>query len=395
MATPQQQKEQQKQALNAVGPVHFELRDSKLDDDYAGEKMPKRLSLGPVQSRSMTDIICCLIFLAAVIFFFTVGIIYSVKGTNGSVTNIMDSSGNLCGVDANVKNYPYLYMYKFEANYRSVCVKECPKLDYNQIKYNSNGKNTSSIDPLYFERFTSVVKPSTGLGLSGGRNAYDYDPNFAQGYFTKEQWYTYLNRFQVKCFPNKQVPNCGYSEVDDNWVYDSRSNFGSICTPLSSSAVSTAGNTLSNVNLNWITDLIQARWMILISALVALICAVVVLAVSNCLIDVIVWILAIFAVLMLCALAVFFAILGFGNHSDKLQSNNFSASTVRSYQALLAYKWWFIFALWVTLLILIGFVTYLILNRKALSSSARIIEVISRSPSSPTERCCQTLVLLF
>lgn len=395
MATPQQQKDQQQQALNAVGPVHFELRDSQLDDDYAGEKMPRRLSLGPVQSRGMTDIICCLIFLAALIFFFTVGIIYSVKGTKGSVTNVMDSSGNLCGIDANVKNYPYLYMYKFEANYRSVCVKECPKFDYNQIKYNANGKNSSSTKPLYFEDYTSVVKPNTGVGLSGGRNAYDYDPNFAQNYFSKEQWYTYLNRFAVKCFPNKQVPNCGYSEADDNWVYDSRANFGKICTPLASSAVSAAGNTLANVNLNWITDLIQAKWMILISALLALICAAVVLAISNCLIDVIVWILALFAVLMLCALAVFFAILGFGNHSDKLQSNDFSASTVKSYQALLAYKWWFVFALWVTLLILIGFVTYLVLNRKALSSSARIIEVVYHLPSSQTERCFPTLALQF
>jgi hypothetical protein len=367
--------EQQKQALNAVGPVLFEDRNSVLDDDFAGEKMPKRLSLGPVPKRSMTDIICCLIFLLVIIGFFTVGILFSVKSTSGSVTNVMDSSGNLCGVDTKVANYPYLYIYKFDARYRSVCVKECPKFDYNQIKNNANGKNTASIDPLYFESYSSVVKTTSRFGLSGGRNAFDYDPNFAQGYYTKEQWYSYLNRFQVKCYPNNEVANCGYSETDGNWVYDSRANFGKICTPLVSSAVSAAGSSLSNVNVNWIFDLIQARWMILISALLALLCAIVVLAISNCLIDIIVWILAIFAVLMLCALAVFFAILGFGDHSAKLKSNNFSASTVKSYEALLAYKWWFIFALWVTLLIMIGFVTYLILNRKALSSSARIIEV--------------------
>lgn len=370
MATP----EQQKQALELVGPVKFEERKSVLEDDYAGDKMPKRLSLGPVQKRGMTDILCCIIFLLAVVFFFVVGILYSVKGTSNSVTNVMDSVGNLCGVDDKVKDYPYLYLFKFEAKYRSVCVKECPKFDYNQIKYNSDGKNSSKIDPLYFEQYGSVVKTKSTFGVTGGRNSFDYDPNFAQGYFSKDQWYTYLYRQQLKCYPTSDVTSCAYSETDGNWLYDSRSSFGTVCTPLSSSVVSAAGS-LSNINLNWIIDLIQARWMILISALIALICAAVILAISNCLIDVIVWILAIFAVLMLCGLAVFFAILGFGDHSSKLENNNFSASTVKSYQALLAYKWYFVFALWVTLLIIIGFVTYLILNRRALQSSARIIEV--------------------
>lgn len=358
--------------------------------------MPKRLSLGPVPKRGMTDILCCIIFLLTLVFFFTFGILYSVKKTSGDLTTIMDSSGNLCGKDAAVKDYPFLYMYKFDAKYRSVCVKECPKFDYNQIKYNANGKNSSKITPLYFETYGSEVKSqSSTFGLSGGRNAYDYDPNFAAGYFTKEQWYTYVNRFPVKCYPNKEVSNCGYSEADGNWLYDSRANFFKVCGALASSAVTSSGASVSNLNVGWIFDLIQARWMIIASAFIALISAAIVLMISNCLINIIVWILVIFAVLMLCVLAVFFAILGFGDHSSKLQSNNFSAATVKSYQALTAYKWWFVAALWVTLLILIGFVTYLVLNISAISSSAKVIEVSPDTHhSSQTGRCFPIQVCL-
>lgn len=80
-----------------------------------------------------------------------------------SMREISDSEGNVCGQDSGYEDYKNLVMFNFDAPYRSVCVKECPKFDYNQIKYNSDGTNSSVIEPVYFENFTKAVEYGKNL----------------------------------------------------------------------------------------------------------------------------------------------------------------------------------------------------------------------------------------
>ena len=132
------------------GPIDFSKRVSQYDDKYLGQKMPSRLANGPVRNRVLTDKFCCIVFAIFFIGWIVVGSIYASKSASlSSLDDVMDSEGNICGQDPNVKDYPYLFMVKFTANYRSVCVKSCPKFDYNQIKYNSTGTNTTYIQPVF------------------------------------------------------------------------------------------------------------------------------------------------------------------------------------------------------------------------------------------------------
>ena len=50
------------------------------------------------------------------------------------MTKIYDSSGNVCG-EGKALDFPVLYLQTFSKPYKSVCVWECPKFDYNAIKY--------------------------------------------------------------------------------------------------------------------------------------------------------------------------------------------------------------------------------------------------------------------
>ena len=116
------------------GPITFEHRRSLVDDDFLGDRMPERLGNGPVEHRRRTDmlcmVICCVFFLAFIVLTF----VYSFINKYDILLHPLDSDARTCGLDSVVKDYPYLYIFKFEKNYRSVCVKSCLRFDYNQVK---------------------------------------------------------------------------------------------------------------------------------------------------------------------------------------------------------------------------------------------------------------------
>jgi len=101
-------------------------------------KIPKEWKHGPIHDskRSITDKLCLLIFITFLILMI-VTMIWALKNSNHSdLSKIYDSSGNICGF-GETKDFPYLFLQTFEKPYRSVCVKTCPKFDYNEIKYKS------------------------------------------------------------------------------------------------------------------------------------------------------------------------------------------------------------------------------------------------------------------
>lgn len=66
--------------------------------------------LGPNKSRGCTDVICCIVYLAFIGFWFAIG---AVAFQNGDPTKILlptDSSGNLCGAGLNIDK-PYLMYF--------------------------------------------------------------------------------------------------------------------------------------------------------------------------------------------------------------------------------------------------------------------------------------------
>lgn len=86
--------------------------------------------------RGCTDILCCLLFVAAIIVFIALAIVGFSEARIDILTAVFDSSKRPCGVnyskgDVNyqMKQYKYLYFTTLNSKYlpyKSICVDACP-----------------------------------------------------------------------------------------------------------------------------------------------------------------------------------------------------------------------------------------------------------------------------
>ena len=349
--TPTNQKESESKPLlqadesaQQTGPIDFSKRVSNIDDGYTGQKMPARLGKGPVSNRTVTDIICCICFALFIVIFILICILYSIRGSVSKATELVDSEGNTCGVDEKVANKPYLYFFKFDPNYKSVCVSECPKFDYNQIKYNSTGNESISVkfEPLYAEDLKSKTDPAWKAPDPAYTKKYDfdYDEKFARGYYTKDQWDAYIARFQIDCYQNADVPTCKNDPSKTNYIYDSRLGSHKICNIYDPSLASFFDkiNSLLRSTKSGFDNLLEAKWMLLISVFTAFIVALLFLALCNLIMPIIIWVQLGITLLFCAALAVMFFFLAFGDQTETLRKNGYSQDVIESYQNLKAKK---------------------------------------------------------
>ncbi len=126
-------KQPAQQQQNA-GPAKFAEDDEAQfqDENYKGEKLPIAISKnGPPKESKFTDVFCCLFFILYVAGMIAVIIMNSANSDVKAMRDISDSEGNICGKSNGFENLPKLLMFKFTAPFHSVCVKECPKFDYN------------------------------------------------------------------------------------------------------------------------------------------------------------------------------------------------------------------------------------------------------------------------
>lgn len=332
------------------GPILFEQRRSLDDDRFLGDRIPERLGNGPVNKRRITDKFCLVGCCAFLLFFIAIIITYSFKNNYRLLQKPLDSDARICGQDAVVKDYPYLYIFKFERNYRSVCVKECLKFDYNQIKYNPKGTNTSQIKPLYYESYSKVV-PSSYLYINKDQSSssaaktskFDYDKDFAAGYFTQQDFDDYRSRLTLDCVTNTDVTSCKFNPKDGIHYYDSRPYALNICFPLSQNIMRNMGF-FGDISAGFFTDVSAAWWMILLSMLTALFVGIALLYLSSYAIKWLIWVQ--FTVFILIALFVGVCcwIIAFGDYSSYLKSKNWKPEYIKQYSQLNNSKWEMILA---------------------------------------------------
>lgn len=303
--------------------------------------MPPRLANGPVRDRKMTDIFCCICFLLFLIAWIVLGVFYSFKSDKlQNLDDIMDSEGNYCGVDSNVRDYPYLFMVKFNADYRSVCVKECPKFDYNQIKYNSTGTNSSKIEPLYYEQLSDVVKTSYNLNMDSSitSDSFKYDPSFAGGYYTEEQWNAYVTNFKMACVTNDDVKSCANTPAENIYMYDSRpGSIFKVCNALQPKLIGASAR-MANVNNSWMQKITESRWMILASVFTAFLVTLLFLLISRPLMSVIIWLQLAVAIIFCLLLSILFFFIAFVDQSDALKNAGATPQAIEAYKAAKQYK---------------------------------------------------------
>ena len=360
------------------GPIEFDQRLSIDNDDYLGQKMPPRLANGPVRDRKMTNLLCCILFALFIIGWLAVGIFYSFKGGKlEGINEIMDSEGNYCGKDANVRDYPNLFIVKFTANYRSVCVKSCPKFDYNQIKYNSTGTNNTSIEPLYYEQLSDFVKTSYQLNLGSQvtEDDFKYDSDFAGNYYSEEQWNAYVKRFNVDCYTNEDVKQCNNNPSDQVYIYDSRPGVVySVCNPVQPRLIGPSAR-LANVNSSWIQRISDARWLIFASLFTAFLVTIIFLFISRLIMGIIIWLQLAIALIFCVLLSIMFFVTAFSDATTQLKNAGASPQTIQAYKAAQDYKWWYFSFGLILAIISLLLLVYMFLNYKKINSNVEVLRV--------------------
>lgn len=199
--------------------------------------VPETWGIGPVRNRDRrcTDMWCYILFIITLLAMIATAIWALATSDPQGIAKVYDSSGNICGQGA-AANYPLLYLQTFEKPYYSVCVSDCPTFDYNQIKYNATGVSSFNEAIIPYLNFNDFIKSYAGNSYTSAPDlteaeALSYNPTWANGYFTKEQWNNYTLQFKVDCLPNRQFPSC---KVDNQkfWAYDSYNVLNKVCTPL-------------------------------------------------------------------------------------------------------------------------------------------------------------------
>ncbi|XP_071948307.1 choline transporter-like protein 2 [Antedon mediterranea] len=186
---------------------------------------------GPIQNRSCTDVICCIIFVAFIVGMFITGYIGWSDGDPRKLVYPTDSKGQICGYTGDVSDKPYLFFFdmlqcasgsatfQFQCPTTQICVRECPTETFSPYTQLLNGALSSDGSNVEWDKFYCE---------------YEFDPQteFVSGsYQGLEGLLRMLD--DEKCAP----------------YYLESSNFADRCLPtILLEAVSSIGSVLDSVN---------------------------------------------------------------------------------------------------------------------------------------------------
>jgi hypothetical protein len=336
---------------------------SNLDEGFKGKKVPASFGGGPRDPKKCTDILCCLIFVCFVGGIVAAAFLHYPTSKIGIMLTPRDSDGNMCGVSPKTKDYPYLYMVKFSSPYRSVCVKECLKFDFNQIRYNSTGANLTKISPVYYEDFAAAVKlhntswdnktQSPNVTSVDDPNLFAYDPEAAQGYYTEGQFNNYVKHLNLECMTNSNVSSCAHNPSNKVFYYDSRSVMFNICFPLAPKLLKYSYFS-GDLKTGYVADLKASWWIILVAVCSTVVIGILFLIIGSYFLPILLWVQIFLAVMLLLCLGILGIFMAIAYHNPSLQAglesaSAYSASVKSQYETLKNRIW----ILWVGSIVLI------------------------------------------
>ena len=358
-------------------------RQRKIESLEAEYKIPIEWADGPIRDkfRKVTNKGCYIIFVLYLLAMIGTAV-YSLKNSDSTaISRVYDSSGNICG-KGKAEHHPYLYLMNFKAPFKSVCISQCPRFDYNEIKYNADGSHppatdSSEAEPLYFEEFS---KKFSGLSRTKSANitpkeAFGYDEGWVNGYFTKDQFNTYTKRTKIDCLPNKEFKNC---KVDNEnfFAYDSYSLMMNVCIPLAPRAALAFNKVSKKFNNSIIDDIVNAIGLYGWVGLIALGSSLVFLIIIFCCTSLSTWLL-LFSLALTFIVSGTFVILSY-THPGPLNSS-FNAVRVKFLHFLISNK-----AAMMTLSVIsivLGFFTFFIMckYRKYIETTIPILSYAAKT----------------
>lgn len=335
-------------------------------------KVPASWAEGPVQNRfrKVTDKCCLIIFLIFFVFLLATGIYAFIKADPKGIRKVYDSSSNVCGEGAAV-DYPLLYLQTFTAPYVSVCVKSCPSFDYNAIKYGSTANG--SLKAFEFNAQYAGLSHTKLVDMTEVE-AFGFNADWVNGYFTKSQWDAYLASFNVDCLTNNQVSSCKQSGKFH--IYDSYPVLNTFCEPLSPKAGLLFNRVESKLDNGNIGDMVFALPIFGYTALLALGISLIFLIVVTCCPWLITWLIFIgTGALLITAGGVIIASMAYtGPLNDSL-----NPLRVKYLQFFIAYKVPLI--IFGVVLIFAGLMVFILMckHRKSISAAIPLIKIASRT----------------
>jgi hypothetical protein len=372
----------------------FDARKKRVDN--LGDKYQIPLKWAeklPVKLRKVTDLGCLICFGLVVFFMIMTTFIIFWRTDHHDLYKLYDSSGNDCGVGG-AKDYPYLFMQTLQAPYKSVCVKECPVFDYNQIRYNSTAALNRPLQqeedseysrnyikashPMPFMRFNEekAGKSVTHTLKMSAQEIFGFDEGFANDYYTQQNWENYLTKkMDVDCLVNNQITSCKYKK-DEFWIYDTYPLLGIICVPLSPKTALHFYRISSKINHGVIGDIMDARKLFLYCALISLGFSLIYLILTRFCGKFIVWLMGILLVIILFVSG----ILIFVTYHYKGPLHETANHLKLKYLSfLLRHK--VLFHLLAIVLILLSFYMIYLLysNRKTIGLALPLLEIAARS----------------
>lgn len=204
-----------------------------------------------------------------------------------------------------------MYLQTFSKPYKSVCVKECPKFDYNAIKYNQPANIIPEIKEdgypgaLYYNDF---ARKYGGLSKTKSphmteEEAFSFNKEFINGYFTEEQWHKYLGTVDLKCKTNNEFSSCKASNTFH--IYDSYPVLDTVCVPKAPKTSLLFNKVSSKFDHGRVGDMVDAYDLFIYCALIGLGLSLVFLILICMCTTMITWILLLGLVLVLFAFGVF------------------------------------------------------------------------------------------
>ncbi|XP_028829388.1 choline transporter-like protein 2 isoform X3 [Denticeps clupeoides] len=119
--------------------IHMEVEDANPEAKYGDPRKFDPTFKGPIHNRGCTDILCCILFVLALLGYFAVGILAWSHGDPRKVIYPTDSSGQFCGqVGTPLQNKTLLFYFnilkcaspltllEFQCPTTQICVEECP-----------------------------------------------------------------------------------------------------------------------------------------------------------------------------------------------------------------------------------------------------------------------------
>ncbi|KAJ8363433.1 hypothetical protein SKAU_G00122640 [Synaphobranchus kaupii] len=116
----------------------MEPEDKSPDSKYGEPRKFDPTFKGPIYNRGCTDIICCILFVLAIVGYFAVGILAWSHGDPRKVIYPTDSRGNFCGQTPPLEKKPFLFYFnimkcasplvllEFQCPTTQICVEKCP-----------------------------------------------------------------------------------------------------------------------------------------------------------------------------------------------------------------------------------------------------------------------------